>query len=1073
MKKNILIIGFYLSFISVIFAQEAIQIPQFQTKPELDGKLESVWTAGVKLELKALKANKPITNKTNVYLGYFDGKMYIAVECFEDKMKFLKTAYANPEEHDNQLWQDDCIEFFIHPYSLGGDYYHIIINSAGISYDAHGNDKSWESGINVVSRKYQDRWTFEMELPFTSMGYNIKGGEFCYMNIGRDEKPSGELSAIIEDSENFRALEAFTGVRFVPKYKETDKEVFEQCWWREEKGQDVLRLSMRDRTRTLRKFKAEILVEVDGEKYFNSESLFDVKPGKWINRYGMKYSRPETECIVKIKIFDVQNNREVYNAEFVLPSRKKTAVKNVYSISKPLFKELVGDSPVGLAKNGFLWWFSTSDKRKMRTFAHQYGVEYVYENEFRDMAKRKEIIILNNTALKNYAPLLRKYGAKSCIRQDVEMFFFDDDYDKKSAYQIDQIEEYRDIIVAIMLGDEVIDRAQRDGILLLQKEDERLRKIDLEVKMKYGGGKYGIPEDINDSSPLKWIAYNAWLNDRLLAISRAVKKHLQKKHPEILLVNGDPRAYSSILDYADFENIYDIFTGQLYPAFSAEISPFGFYTKLFVDLTGSKEVWPCPHVEEYAMSYTPEETLAQLSDIVRNGATGLHYYLSDTAGRRKGKKCLHTEKYGAPQRFAVEMQIAKELEKMNRLDFPIPDAAVLYSIDTIRSAAPGNVSKKNLNAYMQIGPHTGIWFKFISDATIKDTTKSLDRYKVIFLADAQYLRSSVIEKLEEYVKNGGILVALSPSVFNFDNYGKNISDIREKLFGVKSYKDVSEKNISWGSPAVNCQTKVHKMELSSGTKPLLTFKDGTPAIAKKKHGKGKCLFFSFESYNLNLQKNANWRKDFIQFCSSLGLKTQQNIWRFEFPLSIIPKLPAREGNCLTGNFIQWRQFNPITNCNLKTGGTYTYSIPPDLIVDSGGIKDIPFTEGDLTDRLQAPSAGNVELVADKSINDWIVGWKKIDPFYISFDFKKAFSIDRLQICYSGWLPHVEIETSLDGVAWKTCEFECAKDNNVFKDDVRIKLIVLKEKNNARYIRVNFGKRPDNEKLILAEIDIWQ
>ena len=61
----------------------------------------------------------------------------------------------------------------------------------------------------------------------------------------------------------------------------------------------------------------------------------------------------------------------------------------------------------------------------------------------------------------------------------------------------------------------------------------------------------------------------------------------------------------------------------------------------------------------------------------------------------------------------------------------------------------------------------------------------------------------------------------------------------------------------------------------------------------------------------------------------------------------------------------------------------------------------------------------------------------------------------------------------EGVAWRSSGFECGKDSNTFKDDVRVKLIKLIEKSNARYVRINFGKRPDNEKLILAEIDIWQ
>jgi hypothetical protein len=74
-------------------------------------------------------------------------------------MANLRTAWSHAEERDNAIWQDDCVEVFLDPLSRGtATGMHIVVNSAGVCYDA------WDGDRRLLDK---NEWTGEMNLsPF-------------------------------------------------------------------------------------------------------------------------------------------------------------------------------------------------------------------------------------------------------------------------------------------------------------------------------------------------------------------------------------------------------------------------------------------------------------------------------------------------------------------------------------------------------------------------------------------------------------------------------------------------------------------------------------------------------------------------------------------------------------------------------------------------------------------------------------------------------------------------------------------------------------------------------------------
>jgi hypothetical protein len=1071
MKKMIGLLLLCLSTTSM-----GLTVSRITTSPKFDGKLdEPFWQAAESADMKERQGGE-VKNRTTVRMAYDDMFLYVAFTCFESRMDQVKNLWTHPEERDNTIWDDDCVEVMVDPFGSGVNYCHIVINSSGVTADSRTEDYTWNPTLVHGIRTDNDRWTVELAIPFMDLGYTPKGGEVWKGNLCREEKPANELSCLYPTDWSFLNLEKFGPLRFQP-----------------EKGQDAFSLTklhggkmegvVKNDQASSQKFK--VIVRCLEDQKTAAEASTDVTVASSETApVSLSYKPTAKTTAFEVEVIDVSQSRTVYHNQFEQQSITPKTPLRVWQVEKPLYKELWSDEPSGLVKEGSMFWAHGRDFVSMRQLASQYGMRYVYEEYYPLLAQHKlwSFVIGQTFASKSYNTEYydRKYGVKEVLLADPRggttpteggaPFFLDPESVKYYMEKtLTEIKKGGDIFWAVSYGDEIYEINEKRGVEMFanMKDYKYIQQVDQAIR-ETCGGQYGMPQSLNDKNPYRWIAYRKWMNDRYAEIFVDFYKRIKEVNPKIHVISPDPTAMHHPYDFSRWGQFSDILTHQLYPRRNPNRATFGFIPKFIRDLSGMEEVWPCLHVENYGGSFTPQEVLELISQAFRNGATGFHYYLCDIIGRQAKKKFMHMEYYGAPDRWQIETEVMAEARRMNKLRFPKKaDCAILYSCDSYASQPPGSTTDEIEIAYTFVGPVAGSWFKFIDDYQIDRGTVNPADFKVIYIPFATFQRESVIEKLAEYVKNGGVIVCGDPEAFSHDTLGKDMSGWRKKLFGVDLGKTAKAGDIYYNSEKLPICSGAYQVELVANAKVMARFANDTPAIVSNTFGKGKTIFFCANPFRIPSVSNANWKAFFKNLQKDLGLATDHDIWRFRFPESLIKPLPRPTGQCLTNNHIFWESNNPLSLVNVDTQGIYSYSVAPDNISDEGGSADIPFESGDLTDRRKAPNSGNVDQGEGK-LEEWVVRYGKADPAAITFDFKKAYPVEKVVIFYTGQLPDVTVEISTDGQAWQPFASAGAKPAT---EDV-YDLTLAGSPTSARYVRVNFGSRTEKSTFSLAELEVW-
>ena len=713
----------------------------------------------------------------------------------------------------------------------------------------------------------------------------------------------------------------------------------------------------------------------------------------------------------------------------------------------------------------------------------QYGFPYNRVKVFKDAERNKLIFISNPGTAKDNIEDGQKYNVNvdnlvipffryaNVPKVNNKVFLPDPIVTESYLASVKKIITERKLNHAwgIFMGDETSEEMINHGILFFEKRRNQyayIRNLDAEIKKKYGNGKWGIPHSKNDPNSGRWIAFYQFMSINLADLMHKTYKIVKKQVPELKLVTYDPIDLSNAYDYALWRGSFDIATMQLYPKSNPFLAEFAQGVKKIRDLSGAKDVRPIAHVEHYAGNFTLEETLAMLSQAVRGGANGWHYFIADTIGLRSGLKYLTSDTFGAPERAQLMMTVAQNTPK---LKYPQSDCALFSSNITNWSSHERRNQSEGV-AFTMLGQNAGVWFDFINETIIEKMPGKLNNYRVIFVYDAEYETQDAVKALKNYVQKGGTLVVFDPKAFSKNRYAEDVTITRLDLLGVSVGQSLRDTNFINDRISYDLNTRLYKIKPGSNCRVLARFADRNPAIIERKLGKGKIHFFAFNPCSLKSLRSKKWRKYFHKYAKELGLKTDRKIWRFTFPDSFIKKLPEPQGMCLTNNHILWRLFTPIGSYNQGTGGTYSYSRSPDKITDRGGVKDIPFSKGDLTNRRKAPIAGNADLEKSK-ITDWVVAFSTNKEMTIDFDMKKPYPINRVELFYQGLLPSMEILVSQDGKKWNSFKKPSESENK--EKDVKQKAIKLKGNPKARFIKIKFNALKSKQLLTLSEIEIWK
>jgi len=141
---------------------------------------ETAWTKAAKMFLTPYEKMQELKVKTVVRTLWSNEKLYLAFECFDDKINDMN--FQQRKQDDPDIWKDSSVEIFINPSGDRSTYYHFIVNPAGVMTDIaiktlegqKDYDSSWKSGAEVAAKMNNDSWVVEMAIPFKAMKFEPK-----------------------------------------------------------------------------------------------------------------------------------------------------------------------------------------------------------------------------------------------------------------------------------------------------------------------------------------------------------------------------------------------------------------------------------------------------------------------------------------------------------------------------------------------------------------------------------------------------------------------------------------------------------------------------------------------------------------------------------------------------------------------------------------------------------------------------------------------------------------------------------------------------------------------------------
>ncbi len=182
--------------------------------PEIDGVLDDdVWkTASCVPFLYYTRGFLPESPTTRTFFAWDDENLYVAYDCAEPLPDQIKLRGVPPRAVTDE---DDCVELRIQ--SPGMElYYELVINSAGLFFDARHFDRSWESNARCSSHVGKDSWTVELSIPWDNLGQTPKPDQLWRTNLRRHRYVGGQsFRQWSRTGPESRSPHAFGYMRFV------------------------------------------------------------------------------------------------------------------------------------------------------------------------------------------------------------------------------------------------------------------------------------------------------------------------------------------------------------------------------------------------------------------------------------------------------------------------------------------------------------------------------------------------------------------------------------------------------------------------------------------------------------------------------------------------------------------------------------------------------------------------------------------------------------------------------------------------------------------------------------------
>jgi len=184
----------------------------------LDGAMtDPQWAKAPMLPLGDCDSVRDAQYATWAKLLFSPTHLYVAFHCEEPDTAGMPAKAA---QRDGDVWQDDCVEVFLHP-DPELPYHQISTNSRGVLYDAVGKDKGWNGAVEVRTQVVEGKsWRAEMKIALADIGAYIGEDQPWRVNLnrtryGRGKDATMECSWAVLAGQNYHASDQFGRVRGV------------------------------------------------------------------------------------------------------------------------------------------------------------------------------------------------------------------------------------------------------------------------------------------------------------------------------------------------------------------------------------------------------------------------------------------------------------------------------------------------------------------------------------------------------------------------------------------------------------------------------------------------------------------------------------------------------------------------------------------------------------------------------------------------------------------------------------------------------------------------------------------
>jgi predicted phosphodiesterase len=145
------------------------------TPPVIDGELEMEVYRDPTVVFFAPDGSAMTTDSVAFYFAWDEDNFYIAARCIESKVDAIVAAATN---HDDAIYGEDCVGYFLQPEMPNGPVYQIYFNPLGTAFDqkilveegAYSDaEPEWNGSYEVKTSRGRDHWSIEARIPLAQL----------------------------------------------------------------------------------------------------------------------------------------------------------------------------------------------------------------------------------------------------------------------------------------------------------------------------------------------------------------------------------------------------------------------------------------------------------------------------------------------------------------------------------------------------------------------------------------------------------------------------------------------------------------------------------------------------------------------------------------------------------------------------------------------------------------------------------------------------------------------------------------------------------------------------------------